>query len=223
MSPQTPQNGLEKHYRIGQAAELLGFTPEGLRHHLKAGTVQAIRTPGGHWRIPERELRRLMGQPISDTQACVIYARVSSQKQKAAGNLTRQVARLQEFAQKNHLAIRETITDVGSGLNEKRKGLAKVFKHAEERQIKYIVVEFRDRLTRFGYRYVTAYLAAYGVEVLVKEPIAPKGTSDHVLNQELVEDLIAIIYSFSGKLDGRRSAHFRRLRRCVKTALPPAE
>ncbi|MHA2298915.1 MAG: hypothetical protein ACXAEU_10325 [Candidatus Hodarchaeales archaeon] len=47
--------------------------------------------------------------------------------------------------------------------------------------------------------------------------------SDGDLNKELVEDLIAIIYSFSGKLYGRRSAKFRKLRRCVKQVVEMEE
>ena len=82
-----------------------------------------------------------------------------------------------------------------------------------------MLIEFRDRLTRLGYRYVTEYLAASGVEVIVTNSLNSQTATDQALNQELVEDLIAIIYSFSGKLYGRRSARFRKLRRCVKEML----
>ena len=210
---------LEKHYRIGQAAEVLGLSIPNLRLYLKNGTIQAVRTPGGHWRIPERELLRLTGQPSREIEGVIIYARVSSQKQKQAGNLDRQVERLQQFAEDQQLTVIKTITDVGSGINDKRKGLKKLFRLAHDQRMTTVLIEFRDRLTRFGYRYVTDYLAAYGVEVMVTTLFTAQTANDQALNQELVEDLIAIIYSFSGKLYGRRSAHFRKLRRCVKEVL----
>lgn len=211
---------LEKHYRIGQVAEALGMTVINVRTYLSNGIIRGIRTPGGHWRIPESEVRRILkptGQAITapSTITCVIYARVSSQKQKQAGNLTRQIERLQKYAQQQHLQVLKIITDVGSGLNENRKGLAQLLRIVETQTVDYVLVEFRDRLTRFGFRYLSTILANYGVEVQVKEQVAINHKKEADLNKELVEDLIAIIYSFSGKLYGRRSAKFRKLKLCV--------
>jgi predicted site-specific integrase-resolvase len=62
-------------------------------------------------------------------------------------------------------------------------------------------------------------LAASGVEVIVTKSLNSQIPTDQALNQEFIEDLIGIIYSFSGKLYGRRSARFRKLRRCVKEVL----
>ncbi|MHA2297038.1 MAG: helix-turn-helix domain-containing protein [Candidatus Hodarchaeales archaeon] len=118
------QKGLEKHYRIGQAAKIIGLTPANFRAHIKAGKILATRTPGGHWRISESELFRLIGRPHVKNEVintCVIYARVSSQKQKDAGNLERQIDRLSEFARDQQLTVLDTIADVGNGLNENRK------------------------------------------------------------------------------------------------------
>jgi len=91
----------------------------------------------------------------------------------------------------------------------------------KERLLIYILIEFRDRLTRFGYRYLGAYLALAGVELLVKEENNARPTDESELNTEHIEDLVAIIYSFSAKLYGRRSARFRKLRRCVKATITP--
>jgi predicted site-specific integrase-resolvase len=84
-----------------------------------------------------------------------------------------------------------------------------------------ILIEFRDRLSRFGYQYLTAYFALAGVTIRVKEDTTNPPTEESDLNKELIENLVAIIYSFSGKLYGRRSARFRKLRRCVKATFPP--
>lgn len=212
-------SGLEKHYRIGQAAEILGLAPVNIRTHIKAGKIAATKTPGGHWRIAKSELLRLIGRPLvkqGKTNACVIYARVSSQKQKEAGNLQRQVERLHKFARDQQLDILDSIKEVGSGLDENRKGLIKLFRLAREQQMNYVLIEFRDRLTRSGYRYITDYLLLNGVEVFVKENETKQGLTDEDLNTELVEDPIAIISSFSGKLYDPRSAQFRKLRQCAQ-------
>lgn len=215
---------LEKHYRIGEAAKILGLATINLRAHIKAGRVRAVRTPGGHFRIPESELLRLTGHSSEGEEeserkkTCVIYARVSSQKQAKAGNLDRQVERLHKYAWEQQLNVVDVITDVGSGLSETRKGLTQLFKHTQEHNMDYVLVEFRDRLARYGYRYIQDYLASNEVDILVKESDKKAEARDEDLNKELVEDLISIIYSFSGKLYGRRSATFRKLRRCVEQA-----
>jgi len=209
---------LEKHYRLKEVSEILGITVPNLRLMIDAGKIQAIKTPGGHRRIPESELLQLLGHPVAEPRTCAIYARVSSQKQKTAGHLDRQVDRLRGFADGLSLQITAVITDVGVGINENRKGLQHLLKLARNRRIRVVLIEFRDRLTRFGYRYVYDYLALCGVEVLVKEESSPKDQNKDY-HQEQVDDLIAIIYSYSGKLYGRRSAKFRNLKLCVQQIL----
>lgn len=210
---------LEKHYSIGKAAEILGMSRDTLRPHLNSGKVKGIKTPGGQWRIPESELLKLTGQDTEQENACVIYARVSSQKQKKAGNLDRQVERLQEYAQTQGWPIKAVIKEVGGGLNETRKGLTRVFKLARARQMTKVLIEFPDRLARSGRHYIIEHLALNNVEVVIKDESDNHLKQDKDLNQELVDDLIAIIYSFSGKLYGRRSAKFRKLKKCVQQTM----
>ena len=210
---------LEKHYSIGKAAEVLGMTRDTLRPHLKSGKIKGIKTPGGQWRIPESELLKWTGHHIEQKEACVIYARVSSQKQKKAGNLDRQVERLQEFANNHGWQIKAVIKEVGGGLSETRKGLARVFKLAREGQMTKVLIEFPDRLARAGRHYIIEYLALNNVEVVIKDESENHLKQDKDLNKELVDDLMAIIYSFSGKLYGRRSAKFRKLKKCVQQTM----
>jgi len=223
-----PSDKLEKHYRIGEAAKILGITVINLREHIKAGRIQAVRTVGGHRRIPESELLELTGHPKDQAgeerkRTCVIYARVSSQKQAKAGNLARQVERLQRYAWEQGLKVIDEVTDIGSGMSETRPGLSKIFKHAREQNLGVLLIEFRDRLARYGYRYIEEYLTLNGVEIEIKEVDEQAEVKDEDLNKELVEDLISIIYSFSGKLYGRRSAKCRKLRRCVQQARKTAD
>lgn len=218
------KNNFERHYRIGQVAEVLGMSIANLRLYLKNGTIKGVRTPGGHWRIPEREILRLLGLPETENsqdegKRCAIYARVSSKKQQKTGNLERQVERLCVLANEREFDIIKIIADVGSGLNENRKGLKRLFKLVKSNQIDVVLVEFRDRLTRFGYWYIAEHFRSQGVEILVKEELNQKTNNKRDLNQELVDDLISIVYSFSGKLYGRRSAKFRKIKQDIKQTI----
>jgi predicted site-specific integrase-resolvase len=106
------------------------------------------------------------------------------------------------------------IEDIASGLNENRKGLNKLFKLATERQIEAVFITHKDRLTRFGFKYLEAFFNSYGCRIeamdseKVKEP-----------RQELVEDLIAIVTSLAGRIYGARSHKRRELVEAVENAV----
>jgi predicted site-specific integrase-resolvase len=133
----------------------------------------------------------------------VIYARVSSAKQAGAGNLGRQVECLEDYCRSSGYEIVAVIAEQGSGLNEKRKGLARLFKLAREGKTDLVVVEFQDRLARFGFTYVERFLNAFGVKVEVVNGQEPKS-----LQEELVQDMLSVLTVFSAKLYGARSKQF---------------
>jgi len=147
------------------------------------------------------ELNRLLqsGQLDAGQEGVVLYARVSTKKQADAGNLNRQLERLRQHAIKSHYRIVAEFTDVASGLNQKRRGLVNVLKLAERGDYKKLIIEYPDRLARFGYSYIERHLRYCGVEIIA---IAEKEPED--AQSELVRDLLAIVTSFSARLYGAR-------------------
>ncbi|MBV8435113.1 MAG: IS607 family transposase [Candidatus Eremiobacteraeota bacterium] len=125
-----------------------------------------------------------------------LYARVSSHDQRS--DLDRQLARLSQFAAENNLHVAEAVAEVGSGLNGKRR---KVMRLLLDVNIAAIVVEHRDRFARFGSEYLEAALAASGRRLIVVD--------SSEMNDDLVQDLIAVLTSFCARLYGRRSARNR--------------
>ncbi len=105
------------------------------------------------------------------------------------------------------------ITDVASGLKEDRNGLQKLFDIVERRQADVVVVEFRDRLTRFGFDYLKRYFESHGVKIEVVEE-TEKGYME-----ELVEDFVAIVISFAGRIYGKRSQKFKKIRKVVEEVM----
>ncbi|WP_057392380.1 IS607 family transposase [Pseudomonas aeruginosa] len=125
-----------------------------------------------------------------------LYARVSSADQKS--DLDRQLARLTEFAVSQNLPVVDAVKEVGSGLNDHRKGMIKLLRNTAAQTI---VVEHRDRLTRFGFEYVEAALAAQGRRIVVIEP--------EEMTDDVVRDLHEVIVSMCARLYGKRSAKNR--------------
>ena len=131
----------------------------------------------------------------------ILYARVSSSAQR--DDLERQVRALEEWARGSNVADYEVVVDVGSGLNEDRKGFKNILKLATEKKISKIVVAYPDRLTRFGFKTLKELLSAFGVEVVALSH------EDKDPREELVEDLITVISYFAGKLYGMGSYKYK--------------
>ena len=196
-------------YRTGEASKLLGISKPTLIRKIKSGEIKAYRV-GKEYRIPESEIRRLLEGKSLDK--VVIYARVSSREQKA--DLERQVDTLKNYCSSKGYQVIKILTDISSGLNENRRGLKQLFKLIESGEIGKVVITYKDRLTRFGFKYIEQYFNSYGVEIEVIFDDEDKSPE-----KELVEDLLAIITSFAGKLYGMRSHKKKRLIEAVKNAL----
>jgi len=190
----------EKLYTPKEACEKLGIHIRTLQRWDNEGVLKAVRTPNGRRKIPQSEIDRLLNVSSSENNAVAIYARVSSHEQKLKGDLDRQVGSILTTINSKHTNI-ITITDIGSGLNDKRKGLLKLMEIAKNREINTIYITYKDRLTRFGYNYLKLYFKSHDVQVVVLNDTA----EDKSPQQELIDDLMSIIASFSGKLYELRS------------------
>jgi putative resolvase len=201
----------EKLYTTSEVAKIFGVSYVAVKKWAYAGKIKYIKTPGGKYRYPESEIRRLLGEQMPKGKVA-IYARVSSADQKE--DLERQKQKLIEYAKSKGYQDIEVIEDTASGLNENRKGLNKLLKLVTERQVEAVFITHKDRLTRFGFKYLEAFFSSYGCRIetmdseKVKEP-----------QQELVEDLIAIVTGFAGRIYGARSRKRRELVEAVENAV----
>ena len=193
--------------RISQAARQLGVTSKTLRQWEQEGKIDPVRTPGGQRRYPQSEINRLLGRlsTIDNMPRCIIYARVSSQKQVSDGNLDRQRDRLELYAARKGYQTVEVLTEVASGLNENRRKLKKVLSLAQDGKADVVLIEFKDRLARFGFKYLEQYFRAFDVSLEIVNGDEPKSAQE-----ELVADMLAILSSFSARLYGQRSSAFRK-------------
>jgi putative resolvase len=128
------------------------------------------------------------------SQQAAIYARVSSAENQS--NLESQAERLAAYCAARGYPIARVVKEVGSGVNDSRPKLLALL---EDQSIGLIVVEHKDRLMRFGFRYLDTLLKTQrrAIEVVNQ---AENGTED------LLADLTAIIYSFCARLYGQRRA-----------------
>ncbi len=112
------------------ACRVLGISYVTLWRWIREGRIKVVRSPSGRYLIPRSEIDRLKGEEkrVSKIRA-VIYARVSSSKQKEQGGLDRQVELLKKYANERGYIIVDIITNVGSGLKEGTKGVKEALKN----------------------------------------------------------------------------------------------
>ena len=198
---------MEKLYKVSEIARMLYVSTVAVRKWIGAGKLNA-RKVGKLWMIPESELKNFLGEKSSEVRA-VIYAR-SSHKQKKDGNLDRQVERLKMYCSARGYRVIDVITDIASGLKEDRSGLQKLFEIVEKRQADVVVVEFEDRLTRFGFGYIKRCFESQGVRIEVVEE------SEKGYMEELVEDFVSVIMGFAARIYGKRSQKFMKIKKVVE-------
>jgi putative resolvase len=194
----------------GEAARALGVSVKTIQRWDKAGLLPVIRTTTNQRRIPVETIHQLLNVRGKSLR-CAIYARVSSAKQEQEGNLARQVERLQEVARERGYQVVALIAEQASSLNEKRKGMKRLLYLIDQQEIDIVLIEYPDRLVRFGFGYLEETFRWKQVHLEVVEP--PKVQTP---TEELVADLLSMVTVFSGRLYGSRA---KKIRSCVAQAL----
>ena len=157
--------------------------------------VPVEQTPTGMWLIHDPKYET-MPQSKSMEPRTVCYARVSSGDQK--NDLQRQADRLKAFALGMGVEKPEVVTEIGSGMNDRRRKLNRLL---SDPTIGTIIVEHRDRLARMNMGLVESALKAQGRRIIVVDDTEP--------DDDLVRDMTEVLTSFCARLYGRRAAKHR--------------
>lgn len=169
--------------KLSTYAKQVGVSYRTAWRYWKDGKLDAYQLPSGT--IVVRDVRK------KNNKVC-IYTRVSSAENK--DNLNSQAERLTQYCIAKGYQINQIIKEVGSGVNDNRKQLTKLL---NDEDYGLIVVEHKDRLTRFGFNYIKILLNKAGKDIEVVNE-ADDG------KQDLVQDFVSIITSFCARLYGLR-------------------
>lgn len=204
---------MSKYVSISVAAKTLGVSIQTLRRWDEDGTLVADRTPKNHRRydlskITPEQIHKLDNPHQRKT---IAYARVSSDDQKE--DLIRQQQVLEMYCANQGWTF-ELISDLGSGMNYKKKGLNKLLEAIMNDEIGRLVLTHKDRLLRFGAELVFTLCEAKSVEIVILN----KG-ENLSFEEELAQDVLEVITVFSARLYGSRSKKNQKLIQAVKGAL----
>lgn len=185
-------------YSPKEFGKLIGRTTNTLQRWDREGKLKAHRSPTTNRRYyTHDQYLAYRGLVAKDAGLTLVYTRVSGIAQKP--DLAHQIKALEVYCQQHIIKVDEWLSDIGSGLNYKRKQFNRLMELIELGQVRRLIIAHRDRLVRFGYEYFEAFCERHHTEIMVLdgETFSPE--------QELVRDLIAIVTVFSARLHGLRS------------------
>ena len=207
---------MDKLLTLKETEQLLNVSKSTLQRWDNSGKLIALRTEGGHRRYKQSDIERLIGENNNETTnksdeiIVATYARCSTPDQKAHGDIDRQSSRIFEYCTKKKYKVEYIIKDMGSGLNDKRKGFTKLCDLVVNGKINKVVIEHKDRLTRFQYNLIEFFFNSYGVEIELLDK------KEYTEQEELVNDMMMLIASFSGKVYSMRAKENRKKRKANK-------
>ena len=189
----------KEQYTIGEVAAFLNINVKTIQRWDREGIFKCERTHTNRRVINRDNLiavlndRGMLFNDISTSKIDVIYARVSSHEQKSKGDLDRQVSFLVQSVK--DLKNPTILTEVGSGLNDKRKKLHQLLDMVLQDKVDRIFVTYKDRLTRFGFYYLEKVCSYHNVKIIVIK----NASEEESIQEELTKDMMALIAFFSGK------------------------
>ncbi|QOV24713.1 IS607 family transposase [Anabaenopsis elenkinii] len=198
-------------FKPHEFAKKIGVSVKTLQRWDVEGKLPAKRTLSGHRFYTEDDLLITQGlKPVESKRKVVVYCRVSSSSQKP--ELRNQISAMETFCLNRGLAVDDWVSEIGGGLNFKRKKFLSIILSMLKGEISTIVVAHKDRMCRFAFDLIMELASSVGCQIIVanQESLSPQ--------QELVEDLMAIIHCFSSRLYGLRN-YSKEIKDSLKNAI----
>ena len=191
-----------RYFTINKFSKIVGVTPQTLRNWDKAGKLKPHHTTESGYRYYSEEQLNQVLRINPKPRTVVGYCRVSSPKQK--DDLERQIENVRTYLLAQGKSF-EIISDIGSSMNYKRKGLLELLDRIIKNEVEKVVVLYKDRLSRFGFELIEYVASLYECEIEVID------NTQNTEQEELAEDLVQIVTVFSCKLQGKRAHKARKL------------
>lgn len=185
-------------YSICQFAKLINVTEQTLRNWDANGKLKPIKLESGHRRYTDEHLVKIKNIKKLD-RLNIIYCRESTKQQK--NSLENQIEKCKEFCLGNGLKIDKIISEFGSGLNYKRKGLSELISLIKNNQVENLIIFYKDRLVRFGFEIFEELAKQFDFRIIVIDNSETNKTKEI----ELADDIISIIHYFSMKIYGSKN------------------
>ena len=187
---------IKDYYKSGEVADIIGVHTRTIHNYCKKGILDEVMTDTHRRLIPRDSLIKYLdskGMIYNNERMDAMYIRIPSDNEDAELNLENQKARIH-----NKLAFKESrpiryYEDIGSGLNEQRKGLKALITSVMDKRIKRVFILHKDILSRFGFEYLKMICELNHTDIIVLE--------DSIHDDELENDVIQVVKQLTQSLD----------------------
>ena len=157
---------MSKYYSINEFSKILGVSAQTLRNWDANGKLHPHHTSTNGYRYYSHEqLNQVMNIKPNLNRLTIGYCRVSSNKQK--DDLERQIENVKTYLIAKGQPF-EIISDIGSGINYKKKGLKELIRQISQNKVEKVVVLYKDRLLQFGFELVEYIASLYNCDIEIK-------------------------------------------------------
>ncbi len=178
-----------------EVLKILKISRVTLWKYVKSGKIRVKQEPNGYYIYNDSDVYSLAG--IEDGRLNVVYARVSTQKQKQ--DLKNQIENCISFINAKGISVDSIYSDIKSGMSLDRKGFIELLNAVMAFKIKAVYISYKDRLARLSYELVEKLFSDYGTKIVIINQCESIS-----LEQELFEDIMQTIHSFSMKMYSKR-------------------
>lgn len=182
--------------KSNEVLKLLKISRVTLCKYVKNGKIRVEKEPNGYYKYNDEDVYKILGKG-DDGRLNVIYARVSTAKQKQ--DLENQIANNIAYLNSQGIKVDKIYSDIKSGMSLDRKGFMELLSDVMDYKIKSVYISYKDRLARLSYELVTKLFNDYGTTIEIINNCESKS-----LEQELFEDIMQTIHSFSMKMYSKR-------------------
>ena len=182
--------------KSNEVLKLLKISRVTLCKYVKNGKIRVEKEPNGYYKYNDEDVYKILGKG-DDGRLNVIYARVSTAKQKQ--DLENQIANNIAYLNSQGIKVDKIYSDIKSGMSLDRKGFMELLSDVMDYKIKSVYISYKDRLARLSYELVTKLFNDYGTTIEIINNCESKN-----LEQELFEDIMQTIHSFSMKMYSKR-------------------
>ncbi|EJC11552.1 putative transposase OrfA [Helicobacter pylori Hp P-16] len=178
-----------------EVLKILKISRVTLWKYVKSGKIRVKQEPNGYYIYNDSDVYSLAG--IEDGRLNVVYARISTQKQKQ--DLQNQIENCISFINAKGISVDSIYSDIKSGMSLDRKGFMELLNAVMAFKIKAVYISYKDRLARLSYELVEKLFSDYGTKIVIINQCESIS-----LEQELFEDIMQTIHSFSMKMYSKR-------------------
>jgi len=196
--------------RSHEVLKLLGVTRPTLTSYIKSGKIKGTKLSTGMYDYDEQSIYDFLGitRPRPD-RSNIIYARVSTQKQKQ--DLANQVLQLIDHCETNDITYTKIYQEVSSGIDFNRKQFSDLLEQVIENKIDNIFITYKDRISRLSFMTLESLFKKFDTNIIVIND-----TEDSTDEDDLLEELQGIIDLFSMKMySSRRKVMMKKIKQNI--------